>query len=102
MQAKSEFRSREDTQVAVLDALVDRREEGMTVFELRSRVDTDIDGLEEALAELKRDGLITAEAQDDRTLIRPADRVVPSEEEATAEAEDAQSFFAWLRERVGL
>jgi len=100
MQVKREFRSRDDTEVAVLDALVDRREEGMTVFELRSRVDTDIDGLETALGDLKRDGLIDAESHEDRTLIKPADRVVPDPE--TAGDADEESFVAWLRERVGL
>ena len=39
MQAKGEYRDREETQVAVLDALVDRTEEGMTVFELRADAD---------------------------------------------------------------
>ncbi|GAA0309778.1 DUF6432 family protein [Halarchaeum salinum] len=100
MQAKREFRSRDDTEVAVLDALVDRRDGGMTVFELRSRVDVDIDGLEEALADLKRDGLITAESREDRTLIRPADRVVP--DPAAGGEDEAQSVVAWLREQVGL
>ncbi|GAD51661.1 hypothetical protein MBEHAL_0421 [Halarchaeum acidiphilum MH1-52-1] len=100
MQAKREFRSRDDTEVAVLDALVDRRGEGMTVFELRSRVDTDIDGLEDALADLKRDGLIDAESREDRTLIKPADRVVPDPAEGVDEGE--QSFVGWLREQIGL
>jgi len=100
MHAKREFRDRDDTQVAVLDALVDRRDEGMTVFELRSHVDTDIDGLEDALGDLKRDGLIRADARDDRTLIKPADRVVPSPEDA-AENSDEQSFLSWLRDRLG-
>ncbi|MEF8883229.1 MAG: DUF6432 family protein, partial [Halapricum sp.] len=50
MQAKPEYRDRDDTEVAVLDALADRGEDGMTVFELRSHVDLDIDDLESALA----------------------------------------------------
>ena len=41
MRAKPEFRDRDDTEVAVLDALADRRDEGMTVFELRSEVDVE-------------------------------------------------------------
>ena len=43
MQAKREYRDRDDTEVAVLDALVDRTEEGMTVFELRTDVEVDIE-----------------------------------------------------------
>ena len=46
MRAKREYRDRDETEVAVLDALADRKDEGMTVFELRSRVDVDIDELE--------------------------------------------------------
>ena len=65
MQAKGEYRDREETQVAVLDALVDRTEEGMTVFELRADADVDIDDLEAALADLKQAGLITVENDDD-------------------------------------
>lgn len=77
MQAKGEYRDRESTQVVVLDALVDRSEEGMTVFELRAHVDEDIDRIEDALGELKDDGLIAVEGDGDRTLIYPDDRVVP-------------------------
>lgn len=77
MRAKREYRDRDETEVAVLDALVDRSDEGMTVFELRSRAAVDIDRLEEALADLKAEGLITVENEGDRTLIYPDDRVVP-------------------------
>jgi DNA-binding transcriptional ArsR family regulator len=80
MRAKREFRDRPDTQVRILDALVERRDEGATVLELRSQVDTDIDGIEEALSTLKDDGLIEVDAGGERTLIHPADRVVPDEE----------------------
>ncbi|QLH80162.1 DUF6432 family protein [Halosimplex pelagicum] len=76
MQAKPEYRDRDDAEVAILDALADRREEGMTVFELRSRVDVDIDTLETALADLKEDGLIEAHQEDHRTVIYPEDGVV--------------------------
>jgi DNA-binding transcriptional ArsR family regulator len=76
MQAKPEYRDRDEVEVAVLDALADRREEGMTVFELRSRVDVDIDTLESALADLKADGLIEAHQEDHRTVIVPEDGVV--------------------------
>ncbi len=76
MRAKPEYRDRADTQVAVLDALADRSEEGMTVFELRTRVEADIDGLERALADLKDDDLIDVTDDGDRTLIRPDENVV--------------------------
>lgn len=87
MKAKREYRNREDTEVAVLDALVDRKEEGMSVFELRARVDVDIDHLETALGELKEDDLITAEENGERTVIRADERVIPNgapEPEVTA------------------
>jgi len=71
MKAKREYRNREEVEVAVLDALVDRNEDGMTVFEIRSHVEADIDDLETALANLKEDGLISANDGDHRTLITP-------------------------------
>jgi len=78
MRAKPEFRDRDDTQVTVLDALVDRGGEGMTVFELRATAEVDIDDLEAALADLKDEGLIEVEKEGDgRTLIKPAPVVVP-------------------------
>ena len=82
MKAKREFRDREEVEVAVLDALVDRNEDGMTVFEIRSRVEADIDELETALASLKEDELIEANEGDHRTLITPADCVIPDLEES--------------------
>ena len=82
MKPKREFRDREEVEVAVLDALVDRNEDGMTVFEIRSRVEADIDELETALASLKEDELIEANKGDHRTLITPADRVIPDPEES--------------------
>lgn len=77
MQAKAEYRDRPDTEVAVLDALVDRSNDGMTVFALRSHVDASIDDIEEALGSLKADDLIAAEEQDGRTVITVDERVVP-------------------------
>ena len=77
MQAKREYRNRDQVEVAVLDALVDRREEGMTVFEIRSHVDASIDDIETALGNLKNDDLICVDKSDRRTLIRPDDRVIP-------------------------
>jgi hypothetical protein len=100
MQAKPEYRDRDDTEVAVLDALVDRTEEGMTVFELRAGVesDIDIDDLEEALADLKADGLITVENDEDPMRIYPDERVVPAHEAG----EDDPTLFDRLRERLGI
>ncbi|OLZ39638.1 hypothetical protein A6E15_00955 [Natrinema saccharevitans] len=96
MRAKREYRNRERTEVAVLDALVDRAEDGMTVFELRAAVEVDIDELEDALATLKDDDLIVVDSGSE-TVIKPADRVVPDE---PADEDDDQSFGEWLRDRL--
>jgi hypothetical protein len=100
MRVKREFRDRGDVEVAVLDALVERREEGMTVFELRAAVDADIDAIEAALAALKEDSLIAVDAETpgDRVVIVPDDRVVPDPEDYEAET----GFFDGLRDRFGL
>jgi DNA-binding transcriptional ArsR family regulator len=97
MQAKREFRDREATEVAVLDALVDHRE-GMTVFELRSHAEVGIDELEDALSALKDDGLIETETDDGRTNIVPSEQVIPEPDESDHE----KSLFDRLRERFGL
>ena len=96
MRAKRPYRDRADAEVAVLDALVERGEEGMTVLELRAAVDADIETIERALPELKRDGLIAVSADGHETVIRPDDRVVPSGEAA----EPTPSLADWLRERL--
>lgn len=98
MKVRSEFRDRRDVEVAVLDALADRREEGMTVFELRSRVAADIDELEGALAALKEDGLIDAEENGKRTVILVNERVIPDE---PTEAE-RETFVDRILDRLGL
>ena len=98
MKAKREYRDRDEVEVAVLDALVDRNDEGMTVFEIRSHVDSDIDELETALANLKEDDLIAAEKRDRRTLIRPDDRVIPDPDEEV----DEQSFVDRVIDRLPL
>ena len=97
MRAKPEFRDRDEAEVAVLDALADRREEGMTVFELRSRVEVDIDTLEAALAELKEDGLIEATDEGERTVIVPEDGVV-----GPVDPEEDDSVIDWIRDRLPL
>ncbi len=95
MQAKSEYRDRETTEVSVLDALADRAEEGMTVFELRSEVDVDIDTLEDALADLKADGLIDVENTGNRTVIMPDEDVV-----GPVEPDDDSGLFDEIRRRL--
>jgi hypothetical protein len=99
MRARREYRGRRDVEVAVLDALVDRADEGMTVFELRAAVDADIDALEDALAELKSDGLIEAETDDGRVVIVPDARVVPDPGEAP---DDGRGMLDAIREKFGL
>jgi predicted transcriptional regulator len=99
MKARREFRERENVEVDVLDALVDRREDGMTVFELRAAVEVDIDTLEEALAELKSDDLIAVETQGERTVVLPDERVVPDPGEAP---DGGQGLFDAIRNRFGL
>jgi hypothetical protein len=98
MKAKREYRDREEVEVAVLDALVDRNEDGMTVFEIRSHVEADIDDLETALANLKEDGLISANDGDHRTLITPDEKVIPDPDE---EVEDP-SFVDKIIDRLPL
>ena len=97
MKAKREYRNREEVEVAVLDALVDRNEDGMTVFELRSHVDVGIDELEPALANLKEDDLIHASDGDQRTLIRPDERVIPDPDDR---GEEEPSFVDRIIDRL--
>lgn len=97
MQAKPEYRDREETEVAVLDALADRGDDGMTVFELRSSVDVDIDHLETALANLKTDDLIEATDEGEGTHIVPdSDVIGPETDDGT------DSLVDRLRERLSL
>jgi DNA-binding transcriptional ArsR family regulator len=79
MPAKAEFRDRGRTEVAVLDSLVGHADEGLTVLDLRSRVDADIDAIESALAALNEDGLITTERENGNLRIYPDERVLPEE-----------------------
>lgn len=96
MRAKREYRNRAGTEVAVLDALVDRADDGMSVFELRAAVEVDIDELEDALATLKEDDLIVVESGSE-TVIKPAERVVPDQ---PTDEDEGQSIGDWLRERI--
>ncbi|GAB3701589.1 DUF6432 family protein [Halorubrum pallidum] len=99
MAAKPEYRDRPDVEVALLDALVDRGDEGMTVLELRAAVDADIDAVEEALSSLKADSLITVESAE-RVRVYPHDRVVPDPDAPAAD--ETASIVDQLRDRLGL
>lgn len=97
MQAKPEYRDRDETEVAVLDALADHNGDGMTVFAIRAEADVDIDTLEEALASLKEDGLIDVSTEGEQTVISVRDHVVGPETET-----DDPDFFEELRRRFPL
>lgn len=94
MRAKREYRDRDDTQVAVLDALADRASDGMTVFELRSHVDVSIDTIESALSDLKDDGLIEVNEENNRTVIVPDEDVITANDKP-----DEDSLLDELRRR---
>jgi len=100
MPAKREFRDRPGTEVAVLDALVERSNGGMTLFELRASVDADIDGIEDALESLTAAGLVHAEEDDGRTKFTVDERVVPGPEDDEGAAEG--SLLDAIRRRIGL
>ena len=97
MRAKPEYRNRDETEVVVLDALADRHQEGMTVFEIRSRADVTIDQIEDALAALKDDDLIVVEKDEERTLILPDEDVVGPETN-----DEETSLLEQLRRRLPL
>lgn len=99
MAAKPEYRDRPDVEVALLDALVDRGDEGMTVLELRAAVDADIDAVEEALSALKEDSLITVESEES-VRVYAHDRVVPDPDAPSEEPRDG--LVDTIRDRLGL
>ena len=99
MAAKPEYRDRPDVEVALLDALVDRGDEGMTVLELRAAVDADIDAVEESLSALKEDSLITVESED-RVRVYAHDKVVPDPE--APDDDPSESLVDVIRDRLGL
>ena len=99
MAAKPEYRDRPDVEVALLDALVDRGDEGMTVLELRAAVDADIDAVEEGLSALKEDSLITVETEE-RVRVYAHEKVVPDPDAATDD--QAESLVDAIRDRIGL
>lgn len=85
--------------MAVLDALVGRADDGMTVLELRSGVDATIDEVEEALSALKSAGLIGVEQADGGVRIYPDDRVVP---DAGDNVDEGPGLIDAIRRRLGL
>lgn len=99
MKARPEFRDRAEVDVTVLDALVGRADDGMTVLELRAHVDADIDEIEDALSNLKADGLIDVNDEGGTLRIYPADRVVP---DPTEQPETERSVVDSIRDRLGL
>jgi DNA-binding transcriptional ArsR family regulator len=99
MRVPPEFRDREETQVAVLNALVGRADDGMTVLELRSGVDATIDEVEDALSALKSAGLIEVEQVDGVVRIYPDDRVVP---DAGEHVDEEPGLLDSIRRRLGL
>lgn len=98
MGVKPSYRDRPAVEVAILDALVDRANEGMTVLELRAAVDADIDRIEAALSALKADGLITADETDGMVRIHPTETVIAEPGSAAAEPSIVES----IRDRFGL
>lgn len=97
MGAKPEYRDRPTVEVEVLDALAERPDDGMTVLELRSVVDRDIDRIETALGTLKNDELIHAEQQGNTVRICPADHVV----DTNPVPDDEETWVDVLRDRLG-
>jgi len=99
MAAKPEYRDRPDVEVELLDALVDRGDEGMTVLELRAAVDADIDAVEEGLSALKEDSLIIVESEE-RVRVYAHDRVVPDPD--APDDDPSESLVDAIRDRLGL
>jgi pyrrolidone-carboxylate peptidase len=97
MRAKPEYRDRDETEVAVLDALAERDGDGMTVLAIRTAVDADIDSLEDALSNLKSDALIEVSTDGGRTVITVEEFVV-----GPGETDTGEDVFEQLRDRFSL
>jgi len=98
MRATRESRNCDDTARAVLAALADRPEEGMTVFELRAKVDADIDAIEDALAALKQSDDIEARKEGGRTVIVPDERALERLRNGAEAGNGAADAGGWLEE----
>lgn len=97
MRAKPEYRNRDGTEVAILDTLAMRNGEGMTVLAIRAEVDSNIDAIEQALSNLKADGLIDVQRDDGRTVITVKDHVIEADPDTTQE-----NFIDEIRRRFRL
>jgi hypothetical protein len=95
MKLDRDHRDRDETEVAVLQALADRGDEGMTLFELRSVLGVDIDELETALAGLRDSDLVAVEQNDSRVVF------VVQAAAVADETDDDPGFVEWLREKLG-
>lgn len=84
----------EEWEGVILEALLQRAEEGMTIFELRNQIDANIDTIEASLERLKDRGLIQTEQTDGRVSIRPTERALRLHREEST----AQSWFERIRE----
>lgn len=89
-------RQEDERDAAVLAVLSERPEEGMTIFELRSQVDADIDTIESSLERLKSRDLIETEQADDRLTIRPTEAAM----DVTEERSETPSWIDQIRERL--
>lgn len=96
MPARPDDRDRPETEAAVLEALRDRGDDGMTVLEVRAAVQVEIDELEEALTALKSDDLLVVEEREGTALLKPAEDVLEDDGDAGA------SLGEWLRDRIPL
>lgn len=81
MTAKREVSHDDATKDAIIDALVERGTDGMTVLELRAYVDADINDIESSLTDLKNDNLIAVTNEDGATRIKPEDKVIPNSDD---------------------
>lgn len=99
MASRSSYESRDEVEVQILDALIERAETGMTIFELRTAVDVDIETLEPALNNLRSDNLISIDYSEERSLIHPVDRIIPDDTNQSNEVDDSWWIFRRIRER---
>lgn len=99
MTANVDYTDRDELDTAILDALIDRSEDGMTIFELRTHVEVDINELEAALQALHEDGLIVIDSAargPNTTVIKPAPAVSPPPDD-----EPSETLFDKLRQWLG-
>ena len=96
MKLKPEYRDRDETDVAVLATLVDRPEDGMTVFELRAEVEEDIDSIESSLARLKQDRLIDVSEESGQTVIVVCDHVMTNGSRDADEGDLVDRLREWF------